>query len=392
MSRFRAIYRLTCPARDVDARARAIAVEQSVEMPLEAIRHAHVLDEVVAQVEDIRPLPGGGHAVTLLLATATTGHEAGQLLNMLFGNTSLQPDVELLDVELPDDLAGALPGPRFGIAGIRAATGARERALTATALKPQGLAAEELARLARTFAVAGIDVIKDDHGLADQRAAPFAARVEACQRAVDEANRATGGHTVYAPSLTGGPRRLLEQARIAREAGCRMVMLAPMIAGLPLLAELAADPDALGLPVLAHPALGGAARIAPPLLLGKLFRWCGADAVIFPNHGGRFTYSPETCRSIAESARGMRDGGARGRADGTDAGGGVEGLAPAGKPFRHRPALPVPAGGMSLERVPEMLEFYGADTMLLIGGGLLAAGEAMLERGRELAAAVRRGA
>lgn len=365
MPRFRATYRLTCPARDVHARARAIAVEQSVEMPLDAIRHPRVLDEVVAQVEEVRPLPDGSHAVTLLLATATTGFEAGQLLNMLFGNTSLQPDVELLDVELSPALAAALPGPRFGIAGIREATGGHGRALTATALKPQGLAPDALARLARTFALAGIDVIKDDHGLADQAAAPFAARVQACQRAVDEANRAIGGATVYAPSLTGGPRRLLEQARIAREAGCRMVMLAPMIAGLPLLAELAADPDALGLPILAHPALGGAARIAPPLLVGKLFRWCGADAVIFPNHGGRFTWSPATCRAIADAALAHTP--------------------------HHRPALPVPAGGMSLERVPEMLEFYGDDAMLLIGGNLLAAGEAMLERGRELAAAVRRG-
>ena len=37
--------------------------------------------------------------------------------------------------------------------------------------------------------------------------------------------------------------------------------------------------------------------------------------------------------------------------------------------------MPVPAGGMSRERVAEMLEFYGADIMLLIGGGLLEARE-----------------
>ena len=40
-----------------------------------------------------------------------------------------------------------------------------------------------------------------------------------------------------------------------------------------------------------------------------------------------------------------------------------------------RPALPVPAGGMALARVPEILDFYGPDTMLLIGGSLLAARE-----------------
>lgn len=37
--------------------------------------------------------------------------------------------------------------------------------------------------LAGTFARAGLDIIKDDHGIADQARAPFAERVVACQRA-----------------------------------------------------------------------------------------------------------------------------------------------------------------------------------------------------------------
>ena len=56
----------------------------------------------------------------------------------------------------------------------------------------------------------------------------------------------------------------------------------------------------------AHPTMGGAARIAPDLLIGKLFRLLGADAVIFPNHGGRFGYTPETCRRLADQARARR--------------------------------------------------------------------------------------
>jgi ribulose-bisphosphate carboxylase large chain len=34
------------------------------------------------------------------------------------------------------------------------------------------------------------------------------------------------------------------------------------------------------------------------------------------------------------------------------------------------PALPVPAGGMSLERVGALVAEYGRDVMLLIGGDL----------------------
>jgi ribulose-bisphosphate carboxylase large chain len=96
-------------------------------------------------------------------------------------------------------------------------------------------------------------------------------------------------------------------------------------------------------------------RIAPDLLIGGLFPMTGAAAVIFPSHGGRFGYSPATCQRLADRAR--RAG-----------------------------ALPVPAGGMTIARTPEILDFYGPDTMLLIGGNLLQAREDMT---REAAAFTR---
>ncbi len=49
-------------------------------------------------------------------------------------------------------------------------------------------------------------------------------------------------------------------------------------------------------------------------------------------------------------------------------------------------ALPVPAGGMNVERVPELVKFYGSDAMLLIGGSLYAAGDALFARSREFVA------
>jgi ribulose-bisphosphate carboxylase large chain len=56
----------------------------------------------------------------------------------------------------------------------------------------------------------------------------------------------------------------------------------------------------------------------------------------------------------------------------------------------HAPAMPVPAGGMRVERCAEMLDVFGADTMLLIGGDLLSAGPALPARAAAFAAAVRR--
>jgi len=360
MDRIRATYRIAASAGEIDARAKALAAEQSVEMPVEAIGDERILKEVVASVESIAPA-GAAYDVVLGIACATTGPEPSQLLNMLFGNCSLQPEVELADVDFPAGYERAFTGPRFGIAGLRQIARVEGRPLTCTALKPQGSTVAQLAALARTFARAGIDVVKDDHGLADQAFAPFAERVPAVQRAIQEANRETGGSTIYAPTFSGSPRALQTQARIARECGVRMALAAPMLVGVPAFVEMQVELD---IPVMAHPALAGAARIAPPVLLGKLFRLFGADATIFPNHGGRFSYSRETCLAIADSAR---------------------------RPWEDvKPALPVPAGGMTVERVPEMIERYGDDAMLLIGGGLLAARERLLDRAREFVAAVRR--
>ena len=102
------------------------------------------------------------------------------------------------------------------------------------------------------------------------------------------------------PSLSGDLDRMRRQIAAAPRAGVDTVMVAPMIMGFANFHRLVKDnPD---IAFIAHPSMGGAARIAPPLLLGKLFRLMGADAVVFPNHGGRFGYSPDTCRALAQAA------------------------------------------------------------------------------------------
>ena len=90
------------------------------------------------------------------------------------------------------------------------------------------------------------------------------------------------------------------QIAMARDAGIDTVMVAPMVSGVSNFQRLVADnPD---MAFLTHPSLAGAARIAPPFHFGGLFRMLGADAVVFPNHGGRFGYSAATCKAIAARA------------------------------------------------------------------------------------------
>jgi ribulose-bisphosphate carboxylase large chain len=342
-ARLTARYRIRTDAASIEARAQAIALEQSVETPFEVVRDAAIRADIVAEVRGIAQRPDGAFDVTIALAAATVGADAGQLLNMLFGNTSLHPDVALEDADLPEAMLETFGGPRHGLEALRRRVKAQGRALTCAALKPQGLSPDGLAALAHALAMGGVDFIKDDHGLADQAYSPFAARVPLIAKAVRDAGAVTGTPTRYVPSLSGHYATMKGQLAIAREEGLDTVMIAPAVAGASTLQGLvAAHPE---FAYITHPTMQGAA--VSPALYAKLFRLFGADGAIFPNHGGRFGYTPQTCADIAAAAR-----------------------APWGA---LKSGIPIPAGGMTVARVPEMLRFYGPDVMLLIGGALLAA-------------------
>jgi ribulose-bisphosphate carboxylase large chain len=360
----RVTYHVTAPdPAELEARVESLLLEQTVELPRAALRDPFVLENIVGRLVSVTALDNARHAVLIDFPISATGDNPAQFLNVLFGNSSIQEHVLLADFELPREWpnrARALPGPRFGAAGLRKLVGVPERALTSTALKPIGLSTERLAHLCGLFAKAGIDIIKDDHGLADQSFHPFADRVRACQKAVRDANRASGRRSIYVPNLMGTPATVLEQLKLAQDEGVGAVMIAPMLLGLPFLAEIVTRHATV--PVIAHPSFGGATRTAPELLYGKLLPLYGADASIFANFGGRFAYSRETCGALARALTQPTTPGIL-------------------------PAFPMPAGGIKYQDVAGVLDFYGREVVLLIGGGLYVAGddEALRARAVEFA-------
>jgi ribulose-bisphosphate carboxylase large chain len=368
VERLRVTYRLAVPPADAEARAEEIAREQTVEVPRAALRDAALRERIVGRVEAVAadaetPEGEAGRAsrVAISYAIETTALDPAQLLNVVFGMTSLQSDAQCVDVDPPPSLCKALGGPRFGIRGIRERTGVGARALTCTAVKPMGLAPAELAALMRIFARAGLDVVKDDQGLADHAFCPFEERVRACLEAVERAADETGRRTLYAPNLIGAPETLWSQQRIAEDLGARAVMASPMLIGLPAFAELCRRSS---VPVLAHPSFGGALRFSADLLFGTLYRLFGADAVIFVGYAGRYGTPRATCRALAERLRREQHG--------------------------LLPALPVAGGGIALDQIDEIVGFYGRDSALLVGGSLLVADgpEALFERSRAFVRAV----
>jgi len=49
----------------------------------------------------------------------------------------------------------------------------------------------------------------------------------------------------------------------------------------------------------------------------------------------------------------------------------------------HKSIFPAPGGGMTLDKLPEMVEFYGNEVILLIAGGLYGHGSNLGENCRK---------
>lgn len=330
------------------ARARDIALEQTVELP-EGRYPAAIGEQIVGRVESASPTERGRARLVIAYAPAIVSGNLLGLLNLVFGNISLKRGIRVVDVELPPDVLGAFRGPAFGIAGLRQLSGAPARPLLCGAAKPVGLSVPELAARCGQFAEAGVDFVKDDHSLADQPMARFDERVCRSLEAVAAANARSGGRTVYLPNLIPGDRDVFELAAIAADAGCEGVVLSPWLVGLDVTRRLAAEGR---LVVFAHPTfsgalLGKAHGMAPDVLYGLVGRLAGCDAVIYPNAGGRFPFSEATCQAINRRLR-----------------------APLGA---LAPAMPVAGGGVAADSVAHWVELYGTDLTFLIGSSFYAA-------------------
>ncbi len=94
-------YHVRASAADIESAAAALALEQSVEVPADVVHDPWVREHVMGRVASIEPLDADRFRVGIRLATLTTGHDAAQAINMLFGNSSLHEHVELVDAAFP---------------------------------------------------------------------------------------------------------------------------------------------------------------------------------------------------------------------------------------------------------------------------------------------------
>lgn len=347
MSSFTVHYRLTLfEGESVDERFDKICREQSAELPADVVNKFE-MSHIVGQVQEYKQIDDRTWTAQISWPHELIGDDVSQFINILFGNISLMPGNQITGVDwasLPPDF---LSGPRFGISGIRELWGIHNRALTCTALKPVGFSTGKLASLCYQFASGGIDIIKDDHGLANQETSTFENRVSACTKAIHRAAEHTGSTSHYFPNITSSPEDTIQRLEFAIRKGCSGVLISPHLTGLAVLREL----TKYNIPIMAHPAFSGQLVMNPthgftvPFLYGSLWRALGADFSIYPNAGGRFSFSEQLCHDLNTEAR--KD-----------------------LPIGYAQTWPTPGGGIQRDSIPYWLQSYGIDTVFLAGGSL----------------------
>lgn len=343
-----AVYEVPGPAEEAERLARAIAFEETVEVPLDFPLPAAIRDGVVGRVGPVTAAAGGKFRAEVAFPAALASGRLGTLLNLVFGNASIWPGVRLVDLRLPDSFLTSFRGPNFGVAGLRHLIGVEGRPLLATALKPMGSSDDELAETAAAFARGGGDIVKDDQNIVDKNRAAFESRVSRIAEAVSRENAKNHRTCVYLPHLSAPQEELEDRLRFVLGLGLKGVLICPALVGLDAMRALA---DARKAVFMAHPAYSGAFYcershgIEHGLYLGALMRLAGADITVFPNAGGRFAFTPEECRAIAGRAQ-----------------------APFGSLAQTWPA---PGGGMRLDDTAGMARDFGPDAVWLVGGRLL---------------------
>ena len=302
-----AVYEIDGPASTAQIMAERICFDQTIEAETGLLPHV-LQSEIVGQVQNLHQSAEGRYEATIRFRGELLNGDCADLLNVLFGTSSLRGNVRLLSFSMTDGLLSSWQGPRFGLERIRQLLAMGNRPLLCGVLKPLRRSARELAELAAQLVEGEMGLIKDDQSLLDQSWSPFEERVSRCAEAIGDRSRRRGRPCLYFAHVSGAYETMRKRAARAKALGATGLLISPGLTGFDAMRSLSSD-ESLNLPILSHPALLGASvgsergGVAPGVLYGLLPRLAGADLTIYPAFGAGYSISQQDCLSIAQRCR-----------------------------------------------------------------------------------------
>jgi len=288
------------------------------------------------------------------------------VMGNLFGLKELY-DLYIMDISFPIKYQKQFKGPKFGINGIRKYLGTTKsrRPHTGTIVKPKvGLTPKEFANVAYKAWSNGLDLVKDDENLVDQKFCRWKDRFDEVMKALNRAEKITGEKKLYATNITDSDiDRMKDRVDYVYENGGKMVMMDVYVMGMPALCSMVNYVHNLGLIIHAHRA-GYSAHQRGNFgvnfqVYEKFYRMIGVDQLHIGTGVGKMEGSPMLIKRFHDVAVKHN---------------GKEKLYLGSLDFKFakhiKPIFPVTSGGVNPGMVDNLVALHGKDIIIQAGGGV----------------------
>jgi len=291
---------------------------------------------------------------------------APQLLSGIAGNIfgmKAIRSLRLIDVTLPQAYISHFRGPHFGNEGIRKMMKVHGRPLTGAVPKPKiGFSAEEHAEVGFETWMGGFDFVKDDENLTSASFNRFEDRVALLARMRDRAEKLTGETKSAFINITADTDTMKKRATMLAEHGWNYAMIDVVVSGTAAVSTLRDYCSDLGLAIHAHRAMHAAFDRNPRhgismQFLAKIMRLIGVSQIHTGTAVGKLSGTKKESALLADVLREQVTK-AHGRTLLEQDWGDI------------KSAFPVASGGLHPGLVPDVLDIYGTDLVLLVSGGI----------------------
>ena len=282
----------------------------------------------------------------------------------IFGMKAVK-NLKLLDAELPLEYIKHFKGPTYGKDVIKKIFKRKSGPVTSVVPKPKiGYTAREHAeKVAYAIWKGGMDCVKDDENLTNQRFNRFEERVKFVAKYRDKAEKETGDVkeaflNVTAPDLKELERRI----KLVHDHGFKYFMLDVVVSGYTAVqtaSELAHD---YGMAIHGHRAMHAMMTKNPKhgmsmLYIAKLMRLIGVDQLHIGTVIGKLAGKKDEIVATKEMIMQQE----------VDE---IPGLRMPQKWGTIKPMLPVASGGLHPGLLPQIFDIYGTmDIVVQVGGG-----------------------
>jgi ribulose-bisphosphate carboxylase large chain len=291
---------------------------------------------------------------------------AVQLLSGIAGNIfgmKAVKNLRLIDASLPLSYIKHFKGPHFGMDGIRKMMGVQGRPLIGAVPKPKiGFSAKEHAEIGYETWMGGFDFVKDDENLTSAPFNRFDDRVKKMAKLRDKAEKETGEAKSAFLNITADVETMKKRADLLAEYGWNYAMIDVVVAGTAGVMTMRDYCSDLGLAIHAHRAMHAAFDRSRKhgitmYFLAKLMRLIGVSQIHTGTAVGKLTGTRTELVMLATLLREKKVPA-------------VDHLCLAQDWGKIKSAFPVSSGGLHPGLVPDVLDIYGTNLMLLVSGGI----------------------